>query len=111
MKTARLLKQNVIKNVVQTVGVPARGCAEFGFELDVTSISPFNAPTLQFQVGDEGILSFKMARSITEKSFESAVTSIVSVDLSELSKWRKSASKTIATNLKLIWKTNYWGLI
>lgn len=102
--------KNVIKNVVQTVSVPARGCAEFGFELDVTSISPFNAPTLQFQVGDEGILSFKMARSITEKSFESAVTSIVSVDLSELSKWRKSASKNHRYEFKTdLEKTNYWG--
>lgn len=100
---------NVIKDIVQSVEVAARSSSEIEFLLDATNISPFNSPTLLFEVGNEGRLSFKLSRSVTEQNFDSVVNTVAPVDLSDLSRWRKNASHNHSYEFKTDSDKSIWG--
>ncbi|MBP5622152.1 MAG: hypothetical protein J6X44_09075, partial [Thermoguttaceae bacterium] len=100
---------NVVRTAVQSVDAVARGCSEIEFSLDVTNISPFNSPTLFFEVGNEGRLSFKLNRSVTEQNFDSVVNAVAAVDLSDISRWRKNASHNHHYEFKTDTNESSWG--
>ncbi len=100
---------DLIQDVVSTVEIPARSCAKIEFSLDSAKISPFHSPTLLFEVGSEGRTSFRLNRSVTEENFNSVVKTIVPVDLSELSRWRKNASKNHYYEFKVDSSESRWG--
>lgn len=97
-------------NVPQAIDVPARECAAFEFELNLSALSAFDPTTIGFQVGDQESISFRIARVVTQDNIESVASNIVPVNLADVSRWRKNASRSRSYEFKQnLLDSGKWG--
>ena len=101
---------DIVGSLPEKIEAPARGSVDVTFELKASEASPFSPPTIRFCVGDEDSLSFKFNRFVTPDNFEKFASLRVPVDLSDLSRWRKNASKNERYDFKVDpQRPGFWG--
>jgi len=99
---------DIIQEVPSSVDLPARGRAEIAFKLDSSNISPFNAPKLRFEIGDDCVLVFNLSKSLTPENYEQFAKEPIKIDLTDLSRWSKSCGPS--GKLEFATENDVWRL-